>query len=209
MNLFNPDSRIIQALQSFGSYMLLNLCFLLCCLPVFTAGVSAIALFDVTLREADSRSGSMTSRFFSSFAANFKKAAGLWLLLLLMACIIGYNYIFLYANPGLSSGFIRGILIALTVIYLMILTYAIPLAARYENTVFNTLRNALALAIGNLPRTVVMMLINALPLLILYFNLKFFVAISVVFVMIYFAGAAYVDSRILIKIFHRMDENAR
>lgn len=207
MNLFDPDSKIIQFFQSLGGLVVLNLCFVLCCIPVVTVGAACTAMYTVTLQEAEDRSGSILSRFFKAFRANFGKATGLWLVLLLLGGILGYNYLFLTANPGMDAGVFRGLLIALSIVYLMIVTYAFPLLSRFENTVMGTLRNSLALAIGHLPKTVVMALINLLPVLILFLSESLFIRLSIFLVMIYFAVAAQLNSLILVKIFRSFQEN--
>lgn len=206
MNLFDPDSKIIQFFQTLGGLIILNLCYVVCCIPVVTIGAAWTAMYTVTLQEADDRSGSILSRYFHAFCANFGKATGLWLLLLLLGGTLGYNYLFLTANPSLDIGVFRGLLIALSIVYTMICTFAFPLLSRFENTVMGTLRNSLALAIGHLPKTVLMALINLLPALILLLSESLFWRLSIFLVMIYFAVAAQINSLILIKIFRRFTE---
>lgn len=206
MNLFDPDSKIIQFFQTLGGLIVLNLCFVVCCIPIVTVGAACTAMYTVTLQEADDRSGSILSRFFRAFGANFGRATGLWLLLLLLGGTLGYNYLFLTANPTLDEGVFRGLLIALSIIYTMICTYAFPLLSRFDNTVMGTLRNSLALAIGHLPKTVLMAFLNLLPALILVLSESLFLRLSIFLVMIYFAAAAQLNSLILIKIFRRFTE---
>ncbi|MBQ7246997.1 MAG: YesL family protein [Lachnospiraceae bacterium] len=206
MNLFNDDSKIIQSLQTFGGLIILNICYILCCIPVITAGAATIALYTVTLNEADSRSGSASALFFKVFRSEFQKSIKLWLLLLFMGAVIVYNFIFLYANPQIQSGLFRGILISVTVIYAMIMTYIFPISARYENSLLAALRNSLALAAGNLPMTVLMVLINSIPLLILLFSIRVFILISVFLVFFYFSVAARINSAILVRIFRKLDK---
>lgn len=207
MNLFDPDSKIIQFFQFLGDLIILNFCFVLCCIPVVTIGAACTAMYTVTLQEAEDKSGSTIGRFFRYFRANFGKATGLWLLLLFLGGILGYNYLFLTANPSMDAAVFRGLLIALTIIYTMIVTYAFPLLSRFENTVMGTLRNSLALGIGNLPKTIVMVLLNLLPVLILLLSEVLFLRLSILMVMIYFAVAAQLNSFMLSKIFRKITQS--
>lgn len=206
MNLFDPDSKIIQFFQFLGDLIILNFCFVLCCIPVVTIGAACTAMYTVTLQEAEDKSGSTIGRFFRYFRANFGKATGLWLLLLFLGGILGYNYLFLTANPSMDAAVFRGLLIALTIIYTMIVTYAFPLLSRFENTVMGTLRNSLALAIGHLPKTIVMAPLNLLPILLLLLSEALFFRLSIFLVMIYFAGVAQINSLMLSKIFRKLSE---
>lgn len=207
MNLFDPDSKIIQFFQTLGGLVVLNLCFVICCIPVVTIGAACTAMYTVTLQEAEDKSGSILGRYFKAFRANWGAATGLWLVLLVLGGILGYNYLFLTANPSLDAGIFRGLLIALSVIYTMICTYAFPLLSRFDNTVIGTLRNSLALAIGHLPKTIVMALLNLLPVLILLLSESLFIRSSILLVMIYFAVVAQLNSLMLSKIFGRLTEN--
>lgn len=207
MNLFDPDSKIIQFFQFLGDLIILNFCFILCSLPVVTFGAAYTAMYTITLQEAEDRSGSIIGRFFKYFRANFSKATALWLLLLFLGGILGYNYLFLTANPEMSTGIFRGLLIALSIFYVMIFTYAFPLLSRFENTLMGTLRNALALGIGNLPKTIVMVLLNLLPVLILLLSEVLFLRLSILMVMIYFAVAAQLNSFMISKIFRKITQS--
>ena len=206
MNLFDPDSKIIQFFQFLGDLIILNFCFIVCSLPVVTFGAAYTAMYTITLQEAEDRSGSIIGRFFKYFRANFGKATVLWLLLLFLGGILGYNYLFLTANPDMDASIFRGLLIALTIFYVMIFTYAFPLLSRFENTLMGTLRNALALAIGNLPKTIVMVLLNLLPVVILLLSEVLFLRLSILMVMIYFSVAAQLNSFMLSKIFRKIIE---
>lgn len=204
MNLFDPDSKIIQFFQFVGSLIILNFCFVICCIPIVTIGAACTAMYTITLQEAEEESGSILGRFFKYFRSNFGKATTLWLVLLLIGGILGYNYLFLTANPTLDAGIFRGLLIVLTIVYTMIVTYSFPMLSRFENSLMGTLRNSLALAIGNLPKTIVMMIINLLPLLILIIDEPLFLRLSILLTMIYFSAAAMLNSLMFSKIFRKL-----
>ena len=200
MNIFDPDNKLIQAMQSIGGLIILNFCYLLCCLPVITFGAATAALYTVTLQEARDHSGSYLGRFF--------KATILWAILLVVGAMLVYVYFFFTANPDLTNPIFNGMLIALCIVYVLVITYVFPLQARYENTVFRTLRNSLAFAIGNLPRTLVMGVLNVLPLAVLAYDEKLFWQFSIFLVMIYFAGIAFLNSKMLMKIFTKAEARA-
>ncbi len=204
MNIFNPDSKWIQFFQFLGDLMILNFCFLVCCLPVITVGAACTAMYTVTLQEAQGHSGSMFRRFFLAFRTNFGSSTLLWLVLLPLGGILAYNYLFLAVNPALDASVFRGLLIVLTIVYAMITAYAFPLQARFENTLMGTLRNSLAIAIGNLPQTALILLLNLLPLLLLLLSEELFMRLAIFLVLIYFAGSAQLNSLMLSRIFRRI-----
>ena len=46
-NIFSLDSKLMQGLSTVGDYIILNILFLITCLPVITIGAAKTALFRV------------------------------------------------------------------------------------------------------------------------------------------------------------------
>ena len=69
MKLFDYDGPLMRALVYLGELILLNLLFLLCCLPVITAGASAAAMYTVAFRNLDGKGGHVCRQFFTAFRA--------------------------------------------------------------------------------------------------------------------------------------------
>ena len=140
-------------IKKFLKLFFLNCLWLLCCLPVITAGGSTCAAYAVALRLADgdeevqSMRG-IAARFFKAFKQDFLQ--GLLLSLFTAACGgIGY-FIF----DRLRDDAYNLIFVALFVIYilaaLILNLYAYPLVARYSNSFVNTLRNSIAIYMMNI-----------------------------------------------------------
>ncbi len=68
-----------------------------------------------------------------------------------------------------NSGIYRYLVIAISLILYMVSLYIFPLLSKFVNTVLGTLRNAALMSIMALPKTVVMVIVSAIPLVILYF----------------------------------------
>ena len=73
MRLFSYDSKFSQIMLKlcYGCY--LNLLWMVCSLPVFTAGAATAALYDVTLRLAREEEPPLTRQFFKAFRKNFRQ----------------------------------------------------------------------------------------------------------------------------------------
>ena len=70
-----------------------------------------------------------------------------------------------------------------------------------ENTLPGTLRNAVILSLGYLPRSVAVAAINAAPMVLLAVNPELFMRIGILWAFLFFSGAAYLNSRILRPVF--------
>ena len=72
--VFNPDSPMMRALGVVWDLIVLNLLFLVCCIPVVTIGPAITALHYVTTKMAGEKDGTpVVGNFFKSFRANFRQ----------------------------------------------------------------------------------------------------------------------------------------
>ena len=86
----------------------------------------------------------------------------------------------------------------------MILLYVYPLLAKFYNSVKNTFKNAILMAIRHLPYTILMLLICACPILILFIP-SFQIQMSLIMLVILFGPAviAYGNSHFFVRIFDK------
>ena len=75
----NPFFRLMGAI---GDLVVLNILWLLCCLPVVTAGASTLALFAIVHKIAAGEDYRTAAGFFNAFRRDFKQATALWLVVL-------------------------------------------------------------------------------------------------------------------------------
>lgn len=197
------DNKVLQGLAVIGDVIVLNLLWLLCCLPVVTAGASTTALYYTLLKMVRKEETYPAEMFFHAFRQNMKQSIPLTILLLLV-CAILYVDLNIVRNTAISLGPLLSILLAaLFVVFAMMASYVFPLLAQFENTIKGTLKNALFMSIWHLPYSLVILLLNLLPVLLLFLSPNLFVGSLAVWVFVGGAGIAYVNSRLFVKIFDR------
>ena len=161
--IFNLDSPLMAGLSKLADLIWLNILAFICCIPVVTIGASLTALNYVALKMVRNEDGYVTRDFFKSFKQNFKQATIIWLIMILVfIVIIGDLFIFSFS----TLSFPTGLRIALGVIGVLVLfstMLVFPILARFENTVKNTFRNSLFMGILAFPKTVLMVIIWAIP----------------------------------------------
>ena len=74
MKLFSPDSKFMRAMSTLGDLMLLNLVFLLCCIPVVTVGAAVTALDTAAFQIVRGTADRPVALFFRSFIAKHIRA---------------------------------------------------------------------------------------------------------------------------------------
>ena len=80
VSIFSYDSTFSQVVLRVASSCYLNLLWLVCSLPIVTAGAATAALYAVTLKLAEDDTGHLTEHFFHAFRQNFRQATVLWLM---------------------------------------------------------------------------------------------------------------------------------
>ena len=68
-----------------------------------------------------------------------------------------------------AASYLKYVFFVFLFIWGMILTYVFPVLSRFDNTVRQTIKNSLLMAIRHLPWTIVMLFINLLPLILFIF----------------------------------------
>ena len=200
-NLFSMDSGLFRFLTRLADLMILNILFILCCIPIVTIGASITALYYVTLKMAVNEEGYIARAFLKSFRQNFKQATVIWLILFALGCVFGIDFYILYYSEGTLITVLRFCIGATALVYLMVLLYVFPTLARFYNSVKNTMRNALIMALADLPRTLLILVITAGSILITFFNGYTLWYGLLVWVLFGFSLVAYANSFFLNKVF--------
>ena len=181
---------------------ILNIICVVCCIPVITAGASITAMYYVTLKMVRNEEAYIVRSFFKSFKQNFKQATIINLIMLLIGVVLYVDLNVSKAMQGGAGQIFQVIFMAFGLIYFILFLYVYPVLARFYNTIKNTIKNALFMAIRHLPYTVVMVLIAVCPLLLLLVkSYQIQSTLFVLFLLMGFALIAYCNSYFLAKIF--------
>ncbi|MCD7814287.1 MAG: YesL family protein [Lachnospiraceae bacterium] len=201
--IFNMDSPLMRGLSRLADLMILNLLFLLCCIPIFTIGAALTGLNYVTLKIHDGEEGYIARSFFKSFKLNFKQATGMWLITLFVVAILAGDLFILHNMEGTFATVMTVIIIIICIACLMIFLYQFAILSRFENTVKNTFKNSFIMAIADFPRTVLMILIVAAAIIVTFFNGTTLNWAILFWFLVGFATISYCNTYFLSKIFNK------
>lgn len=169
MSIFNPDSKLMEALSSFGEMMLLNLCFLVGGLPIVTIGASVTAMYTMMGRRLRQEGSGIVAPFFKAWWQNLAPATGLWLAQVVITVLLGST--FFLALPL----FIRVLAAMVLVIVTMLFPILYAQLARFRNRLFAYLKNAVILLVYKLGWVVASLALTIAPVLFfLLFPVTFF-----------------------------------
>lgn len=158
MGLFNPDNKIINGINKCVDCVWLSLLWFICSLPIVTSGAATTALYYAINKNIRHDRGQPAQAFFSSFKKNFKQCTKIWIVMLLLYALLGFDY---YVMKRLISlGEEIGYLYKAFPVFMIFITlwgfYIFPYIARFQNSIPETLFTTLYIAFRNLPWTLVL-----------------------------------------------------
>lgn len=199
--LFDYDNPVMGYMSTVCDLILLNLLFILSCLPIITIGASVTSLHYVTLKIVRKEVPAVWSSFWKSFRENFKSATLIWLVLLLLAALLIFDY---WASPIFLPAFanvMRPVVLVLTLLFFCIAMYIFPILSRFVCTGKQAVKNALLMAFGHFPQTMLLLLIYGLFPLICLISSNLFLTISSLFLVCGFSVVALAASKVFDKLF--------
>lgn len=197
MGIFDINGKFFKTLTKAGDFIILTLLAMVCSIPVITIGASLTAVFYAALKMARDEEGYVWKEFFKSFKQNLKQGILIELILAAFAAIllVDINVCAKWAADGggtlvqLLMFAAIGILIVLAAVVL----YVFPVLAKFDNTVFATIKNALVLCMHHLPQTISMMIATYG---LIYFTTQY-VGIMFISIPLIFYIDSFIFSRIL------------
>ena len=149
------DTRVYRWLEVATDFFLLNLLWLVACLPVVTIFPSTAAMFGVVRDWVRKKEGSLTRTFVVRFRENFGQS----LLIGVVWTVFGVALFldFLVANqlsywPGVVM---KSVLVLASSVYAFGSVFLFPVMVHYDTDWKTVIKNSLLLAIGRLPTTIV------------------------------------------------------
>lgn len=200
-NLFNPDAPIIQTLSKIAWMMWYSCLWVFCSLPLVTIGASTASMYTMAFRLREDGNYS-TGAFFRAFRDNFKKATLLWLWIVLAAVALFAAY---YGILWIESDTVRMIallpFVVCFVLWCFLLLYGFPLTSFFENSVKNTIKNAVAMSIKHLRQSIYCFALAMIPVLALLVSSYWFLRLMYLWVFVYPCVGAYWISGVLKPVF--------
>lgn len=208
-HFFSMDNKFFTFMGRVADLCILNIICLICCIPIVTAGASITAMYYVTLKMVRNEEAYIVRSFFKSFKENFKQATVINLILIVVGVILYLDMHVAKAMPGSAGQIFHVIFAAFAIVYFVLTLYVYPVLARFYNSTGNTIKNALLMSIRHLPYTVVMVMIELCPLLLLLVrSFRVQSTLFILFLIMGFGLIAYCNSFFLAKIFDNyMPEN--
>ena len=199
--LFNLNSPWVQRFAMLTNLVCLNILWLVCCIPVFTAGAATAALYHTVFLYHNKEDDAVLRPFFRAFRTNFKQSTLLFLPLFAALLLVVFDLVYL-ASYGKGTAVL--FLLILVILLLMgMLIHLFPLIARFDMNAKALLRTAFSLTALHLPGTLTVIALLALPVVLLLFFPDWFLRFGAVWAGVWFSAIAYFFGKFLLKIWNK------
>lgn len=195
------DNVVIKFFNKATDLLVLNLLFILCCLPVVTVGAALSAMYAVNLRSIRYGDGYIVKTFFKAFKQSFFQATGAWFLFCAFAAILFADYRFwIYMGDSGVAKYMQILSLVIAFLLGVVFLWLFPVIAKMKDRFFRQVKNASALAYGYfLPYTAVCMGLVIMAGYTMYKS----AAMMIVFLLIGFAVLTYMQSFFFYKVFSK------
>lgn len=166
MKFFSLDSPLMQALNKMADLLWLNVLTIICCIPIVTAGASLTAMHYMILKVLRNEETYITRGFFKSFKDNFRQATVIWLIQLVVTLLLAGDFYIMYKSETEFHIVFQVLLMVVAVIVVLTSTFVYPVLAKFDNSIFSTIKNALYISILQLPKAIAMVVLSILPLVL-------------------------------------------
>ena len=204
-NFFSPDSKLNQVLTFISDLFLLNLIYVICCIPIFTIGAAQTGLYHaVNILQDQNDDRSCVKEFFKSFCSGFVRVNSVYTLFLLADCML--LYVVLMAWSYAYSGRLIHWGIAAVILAILLIWHAqIPLFhSKFCCTWRQLIRNCFLLVLFHPLRSIGIGIISWLPMLLYLFVPNLFLRISPLFLTLYFSLGFMFGTVVMIKPFEQI-----
>lgn len=184
--------------------VVLNLLYLVFCIPIVTIGPATAALHYVTLKYAANEEDRVWAPFIHSFRQNLKQGILVGLIATAVGVFLAFDLYWIYQMVNAGQAFDKVVLVLVSlacIVYLMMTAYIYPLLARYDNSIKQMFRTAIILAIRHLPATLCMAVISAAPIILLMYTPTTFMVSLTFYFFIGFAAIAFLHDKLIHRIF--------
>lgn len=203
--LFNIDSKFMEVLGFIADMILLNILYLICCIPIVTIGAAQSGMYYAVRPLRDPEDGrSCYKLFFKGFISGFWKITLVWVVFLVFDGILLFTMLacFQNAHTGLMMHWAIpgvGLLVSLVLHSLTTIFHS-----QFSCGPVQLFRNSVILLFTNPFHSIVVGILVWAPVALFVWNIKLFLDLLPLLLMVYYTIALLFSSTIMKKPFQRL-----
>ncbi len=197
-NGYSADNRFMSSFSKVIDTVILGILWLICSIPVFTVGAASSAVYYAYHKAIRQDQSYARKEFFAAFKSNFKRATGIWILLLsfeFLSVVTCYLLWSIRENIPMA-----GVMLTMGVVIVCVVAvwciYVFAYQARFENTLGNVLKNSFMLTVVNLPWSVLLLLILVAAVVVIWKLPSLYAPVAAIYL--------WLNNKILERIFRKI-----
>ena len=198
--IFDVDGSLTKALNGFADIIVMSLWWFIGCIPLITIGASTTALYYAALKSIQ-QDGSVTKNFWRSFKENWKQATVLEGMFVVLGVVLYVLYGMAYGDPAGSNAVISMVFQVLFFVFLLFGSFVFPILSRFVTNIPMLFRNTLVMSLGDVPRAILIMVLNVLPVLLLFIRIDWFLTALPILIALIPGTIATMNGNMFLKIF--------
>jgi uncharacterized membrane protein YesL len=148
------ETRVYRWLESATDFFLLNLLWLVACLPVVTIFPSTAAMFGVVRDWVRGKESSLTRTFVTRFRENFGQSLLVGAIWMVFGVALFFDFLVANQLSYWAEIVLKSVLVLVSTLYAFGSIYLFPVMVHYETDWKTMIKNSLLISIGSLPTTV-------------------------------------------------------
>ncbi|MCX4376090.1 MAG: YesL family protein, partial [Lachnospiraceae bacterium] len=203
--MFKLDSPLMTILNKVADILILNIIFIIACVPIVTIGAAFSAAYYIGFKMVKDEESYIVRGFFKAFKDNFKQATIIWLILMVVLGVLFADFRIMAYSGIEFAAWMKVAMGAVTLFVVIGISFVFGLQARYTNTIKNTLRNSFLMALSHLPTAVLLIGVYAVPVLLAYFLPR----LMPIYALLAVGGILYFQSFLLLRVFHKYEASLK
>lgn len=151
--IFSYDGKVMGVLNKIGEIILLNMVFLLCCLPVVTAGPAATSFYYAMVKSVRRERGTCIGEFFRSMKRTLAKGTLLTVAILLWTGLLYVGRRGAAQRAGGGVTFELALYNVAAAVSALILLYIFPVFSRFDRKMSDIVKLSFVMSIRYFPFT--------------------------------------------------------
>ena len=147
------DTRAYQWLETATDFFLLNVLWLLACVPVVTVFPSTAAMFGVVRDWTRRKETGVFAAFVLRFRQNLRQSLAVGMLWTLLGGVLFLDFLVAGGMPPGLQAIMRLVLVLASILYVLASVFLFPVMVHYDTGWLAVPKNALLLGVGRLPIT--------------------------------------------------------
>ena len=207
--IFGFDSKAMRFLGKLTDLILLNLIYIVCCIPIITIGAAQAGLYTAvrSMRDDEDSLVSCYGAFFEGFRNGFKRITIAHMILLIIQGVMAWNLVLVYYFSAITDTAPVWVSVMSIVIVALFQTLVPLFHSKFGCTVWQLFRNAGYLIICNPITTLIVAVLMWLPVVIFLWNVTIFITITPLWLLGYYAIVAAIAVHLFRTSFRILEQN--